>query len=156
MELRRSPVLPSRRPCDGLQVRWVLEDHRFMALSGRPFPIPCPIPHDLRGIHLRENRGRAILRSILRGRQCDREAAAALRVVARIAAVPARDLSHESEAEAGVPWAAASGNAVERRKQTLARVRRNHRSAIGHAQRDLTAASLDRDLYVRLAMALRA
>src|SRR5260370_888037 len=70
-------------------------------------------------------------------------------------AVPARDLSDESEAEAGVPWAAASGNAVERRKQTLARVRRNHRSAIGHAQRDLTAASLDRDLDGRLAMELR-
>src|SRR5260370_14469251 len=102
MELRRSPVLPSRRPCDGLQVRWVLEDHRFMALSGRPFPIPCPIPHDLRGIHLRENRGRAILRSILRGSQCLCEAAAALRRVARTAALPARAPFHDTAAETAI------------------------------------------------------
>src|ERR1700730_9635648 len=61
-----------------------------------------------------------------RNPQCHCKAAAALRAVGRIAAVAARDLAHQGEAEAGVARAAASGNAIERGEQAFARVRRDH------------------------------
>src|SRR5450432_4212574 len=87
-------------------------------------------------------------------RQCHHEAAAALGAVGRIAAVPARNLPHQSKPEAGVLRTAASWNAVECREQTLARVRGDHLAAIGNAQRGLIAMSRDCDLDWRLAMEL--
>src|SRR5260370_36112566 len=102
----------------------------------------------------RRDRAGTNLRSISHDRQCHREAVAALGVVGRIAAVPACDLSHQSQSEAGVPWATSSGNAVERREQSLTRSRGNHLCAIGHIERGLVAASLDRDLDGRPAMKL--
>src|SRR5947209_6616992 len=106
------------------------------------------------GIEANPGRGLARPRSAAHGRQANHEAAAVLRAVGGFPAVPPRDLSHQREAEAGVLGTAASRNTIERREQTLARLRGDYLAAIGYAHLRLVAASLDRNLDRRLAVQL--
>src|SRR5580700_8347691 len=87
--------------------------------------------------------------------QCHRETAAALRSVDHVAAVPASNLAHESEAEAGAPLRVAPADAVEHRKQSFAVVRSNDLSCIGYAEHGVVVALLGRDLDRAPAMEMR-